>query len=77
MRRLALLASVLTAVAATGTASGSLDRTPRDVIEQALTKVPELRGLYEGDDAVRELIDTARKVEGIARHASTHATTRV
>ncbi len=51
MRRLALLASVLTAVAATGTASGSLDRTPRDVIEQALTKVraaPDYSGVTTG-----------------------------
>ena len=39
MRRLALLASLLAAVAITGTASGSLDRTPRDVIEQALLDV--------------------------------------
>ena len=39
MRRLALLASLLAAVAVTGTASGSLDRTPRDVIEQALLDV--------------------------------------
>ena len=39
MRRLALFASLLAAVAVTGTASGSIDRTPRDVIEQALLKV--------------------------------------
>ena len=32
MRRLALLASLLAAVAITGTAAGSLDRTPRDVV---------------------------------------------
>ena len=29
--------------------------------------------MYESDEPVRELIDAARKVEGIARHASTHA----
>ena len=48
MRRLALLASLLAAVAVTGTASGSLDRTPRDVIEQALLDVrpaPDVSGL--------------------------------
>jgi subtilisin family serine protease len=48
VRRLALLVSLLAAVAITGTASGSLDRTPRDVIEQALTKVkpaPDYSGL--------------------------------
>lgn len=46
---------------------------PGITIDGALTKVPELRATYESDDAVRELIDAARKVEGIARHASTHA----
>ncbi len=48
MRRLALLASLLAAVAITGTASGSLDRTPRDVIEQAMLDVrpaPDVHGL--------------------------------
>jgi DNA polymerase-3 subunit alpha len=46
---------------------------PGITIESAIGKVPELKALYDGDDAVRELIDSARKVEGIARHASTHA----
>jgi DNA polymerase-3 subunit alpha len=46
---------------------------PGITIESALTKVPELQTLYDQDSQVRELIDTARKVEGIARHSSTHA----
>jgi len=46
---------------------------PGITIESALAKVPELKGLYEGDGSVRELIDAAKKVEGLARHASTHA----
>jgi DNA polymerase-3 subunit alpha len=46
---------------------------PGITIDNALTKVPELRTIYESEDAVRELIDAARKVEGISRHASTHA----
>ena len=46
---------------------------PGITIDGALTKVPELRTIYEGEDAVRELIDAARKVEGVSRHASTHA----
>ncbi len=46
---------------------------PGITIASALGKVPELKALYEGDGSVRELIDAARKVEGIARHASTHA----
>jgi DNA polymerase-3 subunit alpha len=46
---------------------------PGITIDGALTKVPELRSVYESEEAVRELIDAARKVEGISRHASTHA----
>jgi DNA polymerase III subunit alpha len=46
---------------------------PGITIDGALTKVPELRAIYETEDPIRELIDAARKVEGIARHASTHA----
>jgi minor extracellular serine protease Vpr len=39
VRRLALLASLLAAIAVTGTAAGSVDRTPRSVVERALEKV--------------------------------------
>ena len=39
MRRLALLVPLLVAVAVTGTAAGSVDRTPRSVVERALEKV--------------------------------------
>ena len=34
---------------------------------------PELRSEYENNPAVTRLIDTARKLEGISRHASVHA----
>ena len=60
VRRLALLASLLAAVAITGTAAGSLDRTPRDVIEQALAKVrpaPDFSGVTQGpDNRVRVIV---------------------
>jgi len=46
---------------------------PKVKIQDGLDKVPELRQLYEGVDYIRDLIDTARKLEGLARHASTHA----
>lgn len=46
---------------------------PGVTITQALEKTPELRAIYEAEEPVRELVDAARKVEGIARHASTHA----
>ena len=46
---------------------------PGITIENAMGKVPELKALYESESPVQELIDAARKVEGVARHASTHA----
>jgi DNA polymerase-3 subunit alpha len=46
---------------------------PGVTIESALTKAPELQAMYDSDDDVRELIDAARTVEGVSRHASTHA----
>ncbi len=42
-------------------------------IEKALEKNPDLYSLYLGDAKVHELLDTAKKVEGMPRHASTHA----
>ncbi len=42
-------------------------------LEQALAVVPELKELYESDEDAKRLIDAARKLEGVARHASTHA----
>ena len=46
---------------------------PKVKIQDGLDKVPELRDLYENKDYIKELIDTARSLEGVARHASTHA----
>jgi DNA polymerase-3 subunit alpha len=42
-------------------------------IEQALEREPQLRTLTETDPKVRQLIEISRDLEGIARHASTHA----
>lgn len=42
-------------------------------LNETLARVIELRNLYETDEKVRKLIDFARKLEGCARHASTHA----
>ncbi len=42
-------------------------------IAQALEEVPELREAYDTTDYIRGLLDTAQKLEGVARHASTHA----
>lgn len=46
---------------------------PQMTIDRALEEVPELGKLYNDETGVRDLIDTARKVEGLARHSSTHA----
>jgi DNA polymerase-3 subunit alpha len=40
---------------------------------EALEQVPELRKEYEAADHIRELIDTASKMEGVVRNAGTHA----
>ena len=42
-------------------------------IDAALERVSELRDLYESDKQVHELLDMARKIEGMPRHTSTHA----
>ncbi len=42
-------------------------------IERALRKSPELREEYDTSPEIRELLDMARKLEGMPRHASTHA----
>ncbi len=42
-------------------------------LEQSLRKVPELRDDYQKDPQVKKLIDLAKKLEGVVRHASTHA----
>ena len=42
-------------------------------IERALAISEELKREYEGSPVARELLDTARELEGVARHSSTHA----
>ncbi|MGA2393576.1 MAG: DNA polymerase III subunit alpha [Candidatus Lustribacter sp.] len=42
-------------------------------IAAALEQIPELKLLYNGDPQIRKLLDTANSIEGLARHASTHA----
>ncbi len=49
---------------------------PRELditIDKALKKNSELKHLYDTDEKIKELIDLARAVEGMPRHASTHA----
>ena len=42
-------------------------------IGQALQREKELKGLYDEDEQVREVIDTAQELEGITRHSGVHA----
>jgi DNA polymerase III subunit alpha len=46
---------------------------PGVTIDRAMERVPELKALYDSDTQARDVIDAAKRVEGIARHASTHA----
>ncbi|MCH8050949.1 MAG: DNA polymerase III subunit alpha [Chloroflexi bacterium] len=69
---------------ALGMSYGDVDRIARLVpsmpasfgtmtIEAALKESADLKQVYQTDPAVAKLIDTARELEGVARHASTHA----
>jgi DNA polymerase-3 subunit alpha len=42
-------------------------------LSDALSEVKELKELYNSDPPVKNLIDNALKLEGVARHSSTHA----
>lgn len=42
-------------------------------LDEALRDVPELKEIYENDPDAKRLMDSARKLEGVARHASRHA----
>ena len=42
-------------------------------IKTALSKNNELKKMYESDKDIKTLLDTALKIEGMPRHASTHA----
>lgn len=42
-------------------------------IEDAIKTEPQLKELYHNNTSVAELLDIAKKLEGLCRHASTHA----
>ena len=42
-------------------------------LKDALRLSKPLRDLYEGEERIKELVDTAMAIEGMPRHASTHA----
>ena len=47
--------------------------TPHITLDEALKVSPRLKEMYDGDERVRLLIDTARSLEGMPRNSSTHA----
>ncbi|MBQ3356454.1 MAG: DNA polymerase III subunit alpha [Oscillospiraceae bacterium] len=42
-------------------------------LDEALKVSPQLKEMYDGDERVRKLVDTARALEGMPRNTSTHA----
>lgn len=42
-------------------------------IDKALNMNPDLKASYENDEKVKQVLDMARAIEGMPRHASTHA----
>jgi DNA polymerase-3 subunit alpha len=63
-----------------GHSYGDVDRIARLVpggpgvtLDRALKQERELRTLYETDEMTRQIIDIAKRAEGLARNASTHA----
>ena len=42
-------------------------------LEDALKQTPQLEALRKSDERVKELVEVALRLEGLARHASTHA----
>ncbi|MEK7163029.1 MAG: DNA polymerase III subunit alpha [Patescibacteria group bacterium] len=42
-------------------------------LEMAIKKVPELNEFYKNNPDAKKIIDAAKKLEGVARHASVHA----
>jgi DNA polymerase-3 subunit alpha len=78
---MAARAAVRDAGRALGVPLGDVDRVAKLIpsgpgglsIDAALKQIPELRALYDGSAETRRLLDTAKSIEGLARHASTHA----
>ncbi|MCK4474101.1 DNA polymerase III subunit alpha [Candidatus Parcubacteria bacterium] len=42
-------------------------------LDQTLEKIDEFKEIYQSDEKATRLIDLAKKLEGVVRHASTHA----
>jgi len=47
--------------------------TPKITLDEALAVSPKLKEMYDGDERIKMLIDTAKSLEGMPRNTSTHA----
>ena len=47
--------------------------TPHITLDEAMKVSPKLKEMYDSDDRIKELIDTAKALEGMPRNTSTHA----
>jgi DNA polymerase-3 subunit alpha len=45
----------------------------REIIAEGFNGLPDLKEAYQSEEHLRELIDTAAKMEGVVRNAGTHA----
>lgn len=75
---MAARASVRDAGRALGLPYAFCDRVAKAIppmmnFEEALGSSSELKELYDQDPQVQRLVDTAKRLEGVCRHASTHA----
>ncbi|RKY42448.1 MAG: DNA polymerase III subunit alpha [Candidatus Makaraimicrobium thalassicum] len=50
-----------------------IPQDPGITLEHALEIEPEIKARYEDDPMIRQLIDISQRLEGLNRHASTHA----
>jgi len=46
---------------------------PMTKLKEAMETVQEIKDLYKKDPAAQKLLDSAKRLEGVARHSSTHA----
>ena len=59
--------------AETDTVAKLIPTTLHMTLDEALRVSPQLKELYDGDERMKKLIDTARALEGMPRNTSTHA----
>ncbi len=46
---------------------------PKITVKKAIETVPEIQDLYTNDISIRKMLDISMRLEGLSRHASTHA----